>query len=63
MNKLGHLHETVIVFIVVISGFCSLVYLFTRDRIMRYIFVGDSVSSAMVTFTFLLGLGIRSLCL
>lgn len=47
-----------IVIIVTISGFCSLVYQVAWDRIIRYNFGGDSVSSAIVTSTFLLGLGI-----
>ena len=51
-------HQTLIVLIVTISGFCSLVYQVAWDRIIRYNFGGDSVSSAIVTSTFLLGLGI-----
>ncbi len=58
MAPLGKLHETVIIIIVIISGFCSLVYQVAWDRIIRYNFGGDSVSSAIVTSTFLLGLGI-----
>lgn len=44
--------------IVAFSGFCSLVYQVVWDRTLRYNFGGDSVSSAIVTGTFLLGLGI-----
>ncbi|HXV97848.1 MAG TPA: hypothetical protein VEC93_05435, partial [Anaerolineae bacterium] len=44
--------------IVAFSGFCSLVYQVVWDRTLRYNFGGDSVSSAIVTATFLLGLGI-----
>ncbi len=55
------LHQTLIIFIVTISGFCSLVYQVAWDRIIRYNFGGDSVSSAIVTSTFLLG--VRYWCL
>lgn len=44
--------------IVAFSGFCSLVYQVVWDRTLRYNFGGDSISSAIVTATFLLGLGI-----
>lgn len=47
--------------IVTISGFCSLAYQVVWDRTLRYNFGGDSVSSAIVTGTFLLGLGIGAL--
>jgi spermidine synthase len=43
---------------VTFSGFCSLVYQVVWDRTLRYNFGGDSISSAIVTATFLLGLGI-----
>lgn len=43
---------------VTVSGFCSLVYQVVWDRTLRYNFGGDSISSAIVTATFLLGLGI-----
>jgi len=46
---------------VAVSGFCSLVYQVVWDRTLRYNFGGDSVSSAIVTATFLLGLGIGAL--
>ncbi|MBI4767081.1 MAG: methyltransferase domain-containing protein [Deltaproteobacteria bacterium] len=52
------LHQTFIIFIVIVSGFCSLVYQTAWDRVIRYNFGGDSVSSAIVTSTFLLGLGV-----
>jgi spermidine synthase len=41
-----------------LSGFCSLVYQVTWDRVVRYNFGGDSISSAIVSGTFLLGLGL-----
>lgn len=41
-----------------LSGFCSLVYQVVWDRTVKYNFGGDSISSAIVTGTFLLGLGI-----
>jgi predicted membrane-bound spermidine synthase len=44
--------------IVAFSGFCSLVYQVVWDRTLRSNFGGDSVSSAIVSATFLLGLGI-----
>jgi len=47
--------------IVTLSGFCSLAYQVVWDRTLRYYFGGDSVSSAIVTGTFLLGLGIGAL--
>lgn len=50
--------ENIIILIVTLSGFCSLVYQVSWDRIIRYNFGGDSVSSAIVTSTFLLGLGV-----
>lgn len=40
------------------SGFCSLIYQVTWDRTVRFNFGGDPVSSAIVTSSFLLGLGI-----
>ena len=43
---------------VVVSGFCSLVYQVVWERTLRGTFGGDSISSAVVTGTFLLGLGI-----
>ncbi len=43
------------------SGFCSLVYQVVWERTVRYNFGGDSISSAIVTGTFLLGLGIGAL--
>lgn len=43
---------------VAFSGFCSLVYQVTWERTLKYNFGGDSISSAIVTATFLLGLGI-----
>lgn len=44
--------------LVMLSGFCSLVYQVVWDRTIRYNFGGDNVSAAIVTATFLLGLGI-----
>jgi spermidine synthase len=44
--------------VVAASGFCSLVYQVVWERTLRYSFGGDSISSAIVTGTFLLGLGI-----
>jgi spermidine synthase len=41
-----------------LSGFCSLVYQVVWDRTVKYNFGGDSISSAIVTGTFLLGLGL-----
>src|SRR5262245_11921283 len=41
-----------------LSGFCSLVYQVVWDRTVKYNFGGDSISSAVVTGTFLLGLGL-----
>lgn len=45
-------------FIALSSGFCSLVYQVIWDRTVKYNFGGDSLSSAIVTGTFLLGLGL-----
>jgi spermidine synthase len=47
-----------VVLIVAFSGFTSLVYQVVWERLLRYNFGGDSVSSAVVTATFLLGLGV-----
>jgi spermidine synthase len=44
--------------LVAASGACSLVYQVVWERALRYHFGGDSVSSAIVTGTFLLGLGL-----
>ena len=44
--------------VVLVSGFCSLVYQAVWERMLRYHFGGDSIASAIVTATFLLGLGI-----
>jgi spermidine synthase len=44
--------------VVAASGFCSLVYQVVWERTLRYSFGGDSISAAIVTGTFLLGLGI-----
>lgn len=41
-----------------LSGFCSLLYQVIWDRTVRYNFGGDTISSAIVTGTFLLGLGL-----
>jgi spermidine synthase len=41
-----------------VSGFTALVYQVVWERTLRYNFGGDSVSAAIVTGTFLLGLGI-----
>jgi hypothetical protein len=41
-----------------VSGFCSLLYQVVWERTVRYNFGGDSISSAIVTATFLLGLGL-----
>jgi len=41
-----------------VSGFCSLLYQVIWERTVRYNFGGDSISSAIVTATFLLGLGL-----
>jgi spermidine synthase len=47
-----------VAFLVALSGLCSLVYQVVWERTLRYSFGGDSVSAAVVTGTFLLGLGI-----
>lgn len=47
-----------VVLLVSFSGFCSLVYQVVWDRSVRTNFGGDNVSSAIVTGTFLLGLGL-----
>jgi spermidine synthase len=44
--------------LVFFSGFCSLVYQIVWDRALRYNFGGDNVSSAIMSGTFLLGLGL-----
>lgn len=44
--------------LVAASGFCSLVYQVVWERALRYHFGGDSISAAIVTGTFLLGLGL-----
>jgi spermidine synthase len=44
--------------VVALSGATSLVYQVVWERILRYNFGGDSVSAAVVTGTFLLGLGL-----
>lgn len=44
--------------IVTFAGFCSLVYQVVWERSVKYNFGGDSISSAIVTATFLLGLGV-----
>ena len=41
-----------------VSGFCSLIYQVVWERAVRYSFGGDSISAAIVTATFLLGLGV-----
>ena len=41
-----------------VSGFCSLVYQVVWDRTLKCNFGGDTTSSAVVTATFLLGLGL-----
>ena len=48
-------------FIVAFAGFCSLVYQVVWERTLKYNFGGDSISSAIVTTTFLLGLGVGAL--
>ena len=61
-NKLpGTQSPTLVGLIVTVSGFCSLAYQVVWDRTLRFNFGGDSVSSAIVTGTFLLGLGIGAL--
>jgi spermidine synthase len=47
-----------IAILVAASGFCSLIYQVVWERTLRYNFGGDSISSAIVTGTFLLGLGL-----
>jgi predicted membrane-bound spermidine synthase len=44
--------------LVALSGFCSLIYQVVWERTLRYSFGGDSISAAIVTGTFLLGLGL-----
>jgi spermidine synthase len=44
--------------VVGLSGFCGLVYQVVWERALRYHLGGDSVSAAIVTGTFLLGLGL-----
>lgn len=51
-------HPGWIALLVAVSGFCSLVYQVLWERTLRYNFGGDSVSAAIVTGTFLLGLGL-----
>jgi spermidine synthase len=50
-----------ILVLVAISGFCGLVYQVVWERALRYHFGGDSISAAIVTGTFLLGLGLGAL--
>jgi spermidine synthase len=47
--------------LVALSGFCSLIYQVVWERTLRYNFGGDSISSALVTAVFLLGLGVGAL--
>jgi spermidine synthase len=47
-----------IALLVACSGFSSLIYQVVWERTLRYSFGGDSVSAAIVTGTFLLGLGL-----
>jgi spermidine synthase len=47
--------------LVAASGFCSLIYQVLWERTLRYSVGGDSVSAAIVTGTFLLGLGVGAL--
>jgi spermidine synthase len=44
--------------VVTVSGFCSLIYQVVWERMLRYNLGGDSVTAAIVTGTFLLGLGV-----
>ena len=44
--------------IVALSGACALLYQVVWERLLRNSFGGDSISSAIVTTTFLLGLGV-----
>lgn len=44
--------------IVFASGFCSLVYQVIWERLLKYTFGGDAISSSIITSVFLLGLGI-----
>src|SRR5262245_20416229 len=44
--------------VVGLSGFCSLIYQVMWERMLRYNVGGDSVAAAIVTGTFLLGLGL-----
>jgi len=46
---------------VALSGFCALVYQVVWERMVRFSFGGDSISGAIVTGTFLLGLGLGAL--
>lgn len=50
--------KSVPILIVFFSGFCSLAYQVLWDRLIGYNFGGDSISSIIVTSTFLLGLGL-----
>jgi hypothetical protein len=52
------IHRWLVFLIVGFAGFCSLVYQVVWERTLKYNFGGDSVSAAIVTATFLLGLGI-----
>jgi hypothetical protein len=52
------IHRWFVFLIVGFAGFCSLVYQVVWERTLKYNFGGDSVSAAIVTATFLLGLGI-----
>jgi spermidine synthase len=51
-------HPAGIALLVACSGFSSLIYQVVWERTLRYSFGGDSVSAAIVTGTFLLGLGL-----
>jgi spermidine synthase len=44
--------------VVTVSGLCSLIYQVVWERMLRYNFGGDSIAAAIVTGTFLLGLGL-----
>ncbi len=46
--------------IVFISGFCALTYQIVWERLLKYIFGGDAISSTIITSIFLLGLGLGS---
>ncbi len=60
-NSIKKFSPLLVGIVVAFSGFCSLVYQVVWDRTLKYNFGGDSISSAIVAGTFLLGLGVGAL--